>query len=258
MHFSNKYAWKRKIMRSMVMVMVLILCAMVGTAFCFYFKVWFATPESEGGLGWTKRGAQIAGVMQAGQIAIGNEIMIIMARILTDQENHRTNSSYEAQYVMKTFLFRFCNSYSSFFYIAFLKVRPQRRHRGAARTRGAARPPASPASPASPTSAPTCPPVRPPARPLPYSLSLCVRAPIHYTQTPAFSGPSPTAVPAGGAVSSGPAVHGGAPDPARDGLRGLLHRPEHGRVSEALHDVQAAVGLGRKAGLRRQRQLQRP
>ena len=36
-------------------------------------------------------------------------------------ENHRTSSEYEDALILKTFAFRFLNSYSSLFYIGFIK-----------------------------------------------------------------------------------------------------------------------------------------
>jgi hypothetical protein len=45
-----------------------------------------------------------------------------IATRLNDYENHRTNTLYEDQLIVKHFLFQFVNSYISFFYIAFVKV----------------------------------------------------------------------------------------------------------------------------------------
>ena len=44
-----------------------------------------------------------------------------IASRLTDWENHRTQTEWERLLITKTFLFRFLNSYISFFYIAFAK-----------------------------------------------------------------------------------------------------------------------------------------
>ena len=44
-----------------------------------------------------------------------------IARDLNNWENHRTNTAYDNQLIVKTFLFQFVNSYFSLFYIAFVK-----------------------------------------------------------------------------------------------------------------------------------------
>ena len=62
----------------------------------------------------------IASAMSAFQIAVFNIIYSYAASRLTDMENHRTDSEYEDGMIMKLFLFQFVNSYSSFFYIAFI------------------------------------------------------------------------------------------------------------------------------------------
>jgi hypothetical protein len=50
-----------------------------------------------------------------------NAIYRIVARKLTDWENHETDSMYNENLAIKLFLFQFVNSYNSLFYIAFLK-----------------------------------------------------------------------------------------------------------------------------------------
>jgi anoctamin-10/anoctamin-7 len=50
-----------------------------------------------------------------------DEVYSRLAIVLTDLENHRTQSEYEDALVVKTFLFQFVNSYFTLFYIAFFK-----------------------------------------------------------------------------------------------------------------------------------------
>jgi hypothetical protein len=66
-------------------------------------------------------GTVLVGVANALQIGVLNEAYKMIAHMLTNWENHRTYSEYEQHLTTKTFLFQFINSYSSFFYIAFLK-----------------------------------------------------------------------------------------------------------------------------------------
>lgn len=44
-----------------------------------------------------------------------------VAVLLTDAENHRTDTAYEDSLIGKTFVFQFVNSFASLFYIAFVK-----------------------------------------------------------------------------------------------------------------------------------------
>ncbi|KAE9355831.1 hypothetical protein PR003_g2645 [Phytophthora rubi] len=60
-------------------------------------------------------------VVNAIQILVLNTVYRLVARKLNDLENHRTDAEYENYLVIKVFLFQFCNSFASFFYIAFVK-----------------------------------------------------------------------------------------------------------------------------------------
>lgn len=59
--------------------------------------------------------------LNAVQILILNTVYRGVAKRLNDYENHRTDREYENHLVIKVFLFQFCNSFASFFYIAFVK-----------------------------------------------------------------------------------------------------------------------------------------
>eukprot|EP01091_Cochliopodium_minus_P011715 TRINITY_DN339_c0_g1_i4.p1 TRINITY_DN339_c0_g1~~TRINITY_DN339_c0_g1_i4.p1 ORF type:complete len:898 (+),score=254.62 TRINITY_DN339_c0_g1_i4:225-2696(+) len=54
-------------------------------------------------------------------IQILNQVYNLLAVKLNDMENHHTVTSYNDNLVIKTFLFQFVNSYTSFYYIAFFK-----------------------------------------------------------------------------------------------------------------------------------------
>ncbi|KAG6976300.1 hypothetical protein JG688_00001510 [Phytophthora aleatoria] len=60
-------------------------------------------------------------VVNAIQILVLNTVYRNVARKLNELENHRTDAEYENYLVIKVFLFQFCNSFASFFYIAFVK-----------------------------------------------------------------------------------------------------------------------------------------
>merc|ERR1711871_1696931 len=59
----------------------------------------------------------------AAQILVLNEVIIKVAVVLNNFENHRTETMYEDSLITKVFSFQFFNSFFSLFYIAFLKQR---------------------------------------------------------------------------------------------------------------------------------------
>lgn len=62
----------------------------------------------------------IASILNTVQIVVFNMIYQQVALYLTDMENHRTATQYEDALIGKLFLFQFINSYSSFFFLAFI------------------------------------------------------------------------------------------------------------------------------------------
>jgi len=63
----------------------------------------------------------VTAVLNCAEIGFLNVIGNWMSHKLTDKENHRTNTDYENSLVVKNFVFKFVNSFSSLFYIAFFK-----------------------------------------------------------------------------------------------------------------------------------------
>jgi len=63
----------------------------------------------------------IPGILNGIMIAVFNVLYEMLAEILTDWENHKTQTSYEDSLIIKTFLFQFMNSYCSFYLVAFVK-----------------------------------------------------------------------------------------------------------------------------------------
>jgi hypothetical protein len=116
MYHVSRSALYWRIAYSMSFLSILVIIACSATYFLLYMKNYLVT-----GPPCMAMGAAIAGGANAIMIGVGNEIYTLLAEFLTAWENHRTQSEYENQLVMKTFLFRFFNSYSSFFYIAFIK-----------------------------------------------------------------------------------------------------------------------------------------
>jgi len=63
----------------------------------------------------------ITGILSTVWITVMNLVYKQVAVKLTDLENHRTETSYENTLIFKTFVFQFANSYTTLFYIAFVK-----------------------------------------------------------------------------------------------------------------------------------------
>lgn len=63
----------------------------------------------------------IASTINAVFILVANYFYGKLARALNELENHRTDTEYVDQLILKEFAFQFVNSYSSFFYLAFLQ-----------------------------------------------------------------------------------------------------------------------------------------
>lgn len=62
----------------------------------------------------------IASILNTIQITVFNLIYRAAALMLTDSENHRTDTQYEDALIIKLFMFLFINSYASFFFLAFI------------------------------------------------------------------------------------------------------------------------------------------
>merc|ERR1711871_1552010 len=66
-------------------------------------------------------GMIIVGMVNFVMIEVMNKVYIRIATRMTDWENHCTQTEYDDQLIAKCFIFQFFNSYSSFFYLAFLE-----------------------------------------------------------------------------------------------------------------------------------------
>eukprot|EP00937_MAST-01D_sp_MAST-1D-sp2_P007706 g7706.t1 len=117
-HHVRGSAQKKKMYLALATCFTL-MCA-AGFATWGILKLKYIMSDPANGIG-KDRGVQLAGIANAIWIQLGNALYGDFAMKLTDWENHRTQSEWERLLVTKTFLFRFINSYFSFFYIAFVK-----------------------------------------------------------------------------------------------------------------------------------------
>ena len=109
---------RERIISSMVIIFFCIIIVMSATFGCILLKVYLMDKGVTFG---PLDGKGLAGIANAFQINILNVVYTGIARDLNNWENHRTNTAYDNQLIVKTFLFRFFNSYASFFYIAFIR-----------------------------------------------------------------------------------------------------------------------------------------
>ena len=67
----------------------------------------------------TSEASYVASALTTALILTMNTIYQVIAKKLTDHENHRTDTQYEDALSAKIFVFQFLNSYASFFFLAF-------------------------------------------------------------------------------------------------------------------------------------------
>jgi len=105
---------------SVAVVGVLILIVLCIIASIFVMRI-YMTKSPAFVVGGVATGSIIAGIVNAVQIQVLNAIYGSVAIALNDYENHRTDTEYEDALIAKTFIFQYCNSFASLFYISFVK-----------------------------------------------------------------------------------------------------------------------------------------
>ncbi|KAJ0407910.1 hypothetical protein P43SY_009197 [Pythium insidiosum] len=120
MTFEDRAKRRRAFTVSVIVVLLMISIVVVALIGIFYMKYWVNNPnhvDEEYKMPSTY-GLTVANAIQ---ILVLNMVYREVARKLNEYENHRTDREYENHLIIKVFLFQFCNSFASFFYIAFLK-----------------------------------------------------------------------------------------------------------------------------------------
>merc|ERR1719223_2661538 len=102
----------KKLCKSMGVVCALVLLV-IGTVFGIYVLRFQLQRQ-------TTFASSIASLLNTVQITIFNLIYAELSVFLTKYENHRTDTQYEDSMITKLFAFQFINSYSSFFFLAFI------------------------------------------------------------------------------------------------------------------------------------------
>jgi threonine/homoserine/homoserine lactone efflux protein len=104
---------------SQAMISILIFLVIAVIACVFAIRVLMA--KANFAIAGVQMASIISSILLAIQIQILNAVFSDVALRLTNQENHRTDTEYEDSLIGKTFLFQFVNSYTSLFYISFVK-----------------------------------------------------------------------------------------------------------------------------------------
>lgn len=127
MTFESKFRRRRALGVSIIIILLMVCIVLVALVGLFLLKYWINAHDgkhlTEHNISLEYKSALTLCVTGANavQILILNMIYRGVAEKLTEWENHRTDSEFENNLVTKVFLFQFCNSFASFFYIAFLK-----------------------------------------------------------------------------------------------------------------------------------------
>ncbi|KAF0692715.1 Aste57867_16226 [Aphanomyces stellatus] len=114
---STKWA-RAKIRMSLVIVAIMVLIVIVALSGLFYLKNLSTKLTSPKDKQWASIGVS---ALNSIQIQVLNFVYSMVAKRLNNWENHRTDIEFENHLINKVFLFQFCNSFASFFYIAYIK-----------------------------------------------------------------------------------------------------------------------------------------
>ncbi|RHY31801.1 hypothetical protein DYB32_003155 [Aphanomyces invadans] len=107
-----------RIRASFLVVFIMVLIVLIALTGLFYLKHLSTKLESRTMKSWAAVGVS---ALNSIQITVLNLVYRWVANHLNAWENHRTDVEFENHLITKVFLFQFCNSFASFFYIAYVK-----------------------------------------------------------------------------------------------------------------------------------------
>ncbi|CAM9680880.1 unnamed protein product [Chrysoparadoxa australica] len=127
MDYFPKSEARQRLTISYTVIFGLICVVIVVIASIFILKNFLADTDRQEQLtaGGVNYASIIPALVNAIQIIVMNYIYSSVALKLNKMENHRTDTEFEDNLILKTFLFQFVNSYASLFYIAFIKPRDE-------------------------------------------------------------------------------------------------------------------------------------
>lgn len=111
-----------KLLLSQMVIWTAVICVAAAVVGIFFFRVYATSVHPMQVAGWNV-GPTLAALLNAVTIMTFNRVYGYVAWKLNAFENHRTDTQFEDHLIAKTFLFQFVNSYSSLFYVAFVKGR---------------------------------------------------------------------------------------------------------------------------------------
>ena len=117
MKFIHPGRQRNRLLYSLLVVgtMVLIVVGVVAGIYVLRSNSFFSRDELSG-----DSSSALASILNAIQIVVCGFIFTEIAKVMTLLENQRTDTLYENSLISKLFLFQFINSYSSFFFLAFV------------------------------------------------------------------------------------------------------------------------------------------
>eukprot|EP00930_Biecheleria_cincta_P044860 TRINITY_DN30905_c0_g1_i1.p1 TRINITY_DN30905_c0_g1~~TRINITY_DN30905_c0_g1_i1.p1 ORF type:complete len:767 (-),score=99.31 TRINITY_DN30905_c0_g1_i1:150-2450(-) len=104
-------------------VIICLMCGISGVVVAiFRFRAW-CWNQPEDSL-WRTYGVGLAVALNVLQVLCFNQAYYYVAKLLTAQENWKTDAQYSDNLVMKLFLAQFFNTFISIYYVAFVKIMP--------------------------------------------------------------------------------------------------------------------------------------
>ena len=107
-----------KIIATLPIISTMVLVVVIGTVAVLSIRLLLQRTITSFG------GGLVGGVINAVFIIGMNIFWAITAQIMTEWENHRTETKFNDSLILKTFTFQFVNSYTSLFYIAYAMLEP--------------------------------------------------------------------------------------------------------------------------------------
>lgn len=117
--FYPRYQSLLRLVGSVVTIGVIVLSVIGVVASLFILRLFMI--KSNITINGVQAGPIITSIIQAVVIQILNYFYNKIAGLLTDLENHRTDTEYEDNLIGKIFVFQFVNSYAALFYVGFVK-----------------------------------------------------------------------------------------------------------------------------------------
>lgn len=115
-----QYLRRRRQVFSWLVIILMMGLIMVVVSLIFTFRAW-CWQEPEGSF-WRTYGVSLAVLLNVLQVLFFNVVYYYVAKLLTAQENWKTDSQYSDNLVMKLFPAQFFNTFVSIYYVAFVKI----------------------------------------------------------------------------------------------------------------------------------------